>query len=149
MTSQETLNCAKLRDAFEGREAIYFEKGVIRVRVSNIRWSIGARAIHAEVEEVPTPGMPRVLFARMQPAETGPLRWTIVAGHLTTCSADTWEMGYGGWSLYFTPEFVDDLTAMASAWPTELDAWERYSRANRFLLERGACSERSERVFLD
>ena len=148
MTSQESMNCEKLRDAFEGREAIYIEKGVLRVRVENIRWNAGARRIDAEVEEVPTPGLENSLFHQRGRRELGPLRWSIGAGYLTTFSNTTWQMGYGGWSLFFAPEVVAGFINISSDWTSELDAVDRYNDALRYLMDRGAY-ERSERVFLD
>jgi hypothetical protein len=86
------------------------------------------------------------LFHRHRPHE--PLRWKIGAGYLTTFSNHTWQTGHGGWSLFFAPEVVSGLTSVAASWPAELDAWERYNRALRFLLDHDAY-ERSERVFPD
>jgi hypothetical protein len=45
----------KIRAWFEGREAIYLEKDVLLVRVSNIH---GGEYIEADVEEIPTAGLP-------------------------------------------------------------------------------------------
>jgi hypothetical protein len=42
----------EVRATFEGREAIYIEKGALRVRVSNIRGSASQAIIAAEVEEI-------------------------------------------------------------------------------------------------
>jgi hypothetical protein len=46
---------------FEGREAIYVEKGALRVRVSDLRGDVAQLYILAEVEEIPTamPSLPR------------------------------------------------------------------------------------------
>src|SRR5262245_6078502 len=38
-------------------------------------------------------------------------------------------MGYGGWSLFFAPEVVSGLASIASDWPAELNAMERYEQA--------------------
>src|ERR1035438_6113927 len=46
----------RVQASFEGREAIYIEKGVVRVRVSNIRATM-PQVIEADVEEIPTPGL--------------------------------------------------------------------------------------------
>lgn len=148
MTSQESVNCRKLRDAFEDREAIYVEKGVLRVRVQNIRCDVHARRIDAEVEEIPTRGLENTLLHGRRPNESSPLRWDIAAGYLTTFSDTTWEMGYGGWSLFFAPEIVSGLLDLASAWPPELDAADRYDDALRFLEDR-PVRDRSVRVFSD
>lgn len=136
----------KLRMAFEGREAIYIEKGVLRVRVTNIHCREGDRRIDATVEEIPTPGLSGGLF--FAPRSNEPLRWKIGAGYLTTFSDYTWQMGYGGWSLYFAPGVVSGLTNLAADWSVELDAWERYNRALQFLRNCNAY-EKAERVFPD
>jgi hypothetical protein len=148
MTPQVSLNCEKLRNAFEGREAIYIEKGVLRVRVVNIRCNVAVRRIDAEVEEILTPGLERSLFHSRQRNDPSPLRWKLGAGYLTSFSEHTWTMGYGGWSIYFAPEVVSGLVIIASNWPTELDAFERYNQAIRFLMDRNAY-EQYQRVFPD
>lgn len=145
MSSQETINCEKLRDSFEGHETIYIEKGVLRVRVENIRWNAGTSRIDAEVEEVPTPGLKPLLFPNN---ELSPLRWSIGAGYRTTFSKTTWEMGYGGWSLFFSPEIISGLISIASTWNHELNAADRYNDALHYLRNQGAY-EKSERVFFD
>lgn len=132
----DAVNCRKLRDAFEGREAIYIEKGVLRVRVTNIRRY--RREIHAEVEEVPTKGLEEFPVNWHGTQRTEPRRWNIGAGDLTEFSDRTWHMGYGGWSLFFAPEVVSGLTSVAAGWPPELDAKKRYKQALRFLLDEGA-----------
>ena len=44
----------QLRRLFEGREAIYVEKGALRVKVTDISADLAQRCIFAEVEEIPT-----------------------------------------------------------------------------------------------
>ena len=143
MDSPALLNCKRLQENFEGREAVHIEKSVLRVRVSNIRWQVDARQIHAEVEEVPTAG----LYLR-EPNAGDPLRWKIGAGYLTSFSSQTWSMGYGGWSLHFEPKIVSGLITLAAEWPNELKAADRYKAALRFLADAGAY-QTSERVFPD
>ena len=126
MRSQESENYEKLRDAFEGREAIYIDKRVLRVRVTNIRCTVSSRYIRADVEEVPTPNLAGGIPHSDQP---GPHRWRIGAGFLTTFSENRWDMGYGGWSLFFAAEVLNGLTNLAADWPADLDARERYRRA--------------------
>jgi 3',5'-cyclic AMP phosphodiesterase CpdA len=113
--------------------------------VTSIRCNV--RQVSATLEEVPTKGLERSLFRRRQINDpTAPLRWNIVAGDLTNFSDHTWKMGYGGWSLFFAPEVVIGFVSIASDWPTELDAMERYKQALRFLEDRNAYKP-SERVF--
>jgi hypothetical protein len=156
MTSQGSLNCDKLRDAFEGREAIYVERGVLRVRVSQIRCFLSTRRIDATVEEVPTPGLASGLFEGLHSLRGNPpLRWKIRTADLSMFSEHTWDMGDDGgwsrgcWTLYFAPEVVSGLTNLAATWPVDLDnAMDRHKRALAFLMDQHA-DERSERVFPD
>lgn len=147
MTTEKTLNCEQLRKAFEGREAIYTEQGVLRVRVFNIRCNINARQINAEVEEIPTTGLERSLFHRRSNGPS-PLRWKISAGQLTSFSEHIWQMGYGGWSLYFAPDVVSSLVAIAASWPAELDEFEKYNQALRFV-SRQSINAQSKNLFSD
>ena len=147
MSSQTSLNCEKLRDAFNGREAIYIEKGVLRVHVTNI--NCYAHQVYASIEEVPTRGLERSIFhrhLRQMNEPTAPLRWKISGGFLTTFSDHSWKAGYGGWSLFFSPDVVSGVVSIASDWPADLDEVERYHQALRFILNRNA-REASERVF--
>jgi len=146
MTSPECHNCVKLRDAFEGREAVYIEKGVYRVRVVNIRYSVERRWVKADGEELPTPGLLPTSFHSRRRNESGPLRWSIGGGYLTDFSEHTWHMGYGGWSLFFAPEIVIGLVKLAFAWPAELDERAQYKQVLDFLLDQHAY-EPTTRVF--
>jgi hypothetical protein len=147
MTPREQANCEALRKNFEGRDAIYLEKGVLRVRVQNIFFDLDATSIHAVIEEIPTPGLhPSLFYGKARPwSEPGhppgrypgqPLRWNIGAGDWTTFSASSWTMGYGGWSLFFEPGTIDGLIALAREWPDELGVNERYNRSLKFLYDR-------------
>ena len=144
MESQESENYERLRGAFEGREAIYLEKGVVRVRVTNIRCTVGSRYIRADVEEVPAPNLAGVTPHGDQPR---PRRWRIGAGVLTTCSENRWDMGYGGWSLFFAADVLNGFTNLVADWPADLDAGERYRRAMEFI--DGMPREPGQRVFPD
>lgn len=125
MISTDSLNCIKLRASFEGQEAIYEEKGYLRVRVSNIRYELSERRIDADVEEIPTVGLDGGRLRACMPKREGPLRWQIGAGFLTTFSDSSWQAGYGGWCLWFAPEIVDGIVRLASSWPADLDERER------------------------
>jgi hypothetical protein len=48
----------RVRELFEGREAIYQEKGALHVKVSNIQMNVHAPWICADVMEIPTAGFP-------------------------------------------------------------------------------------------
>lgn len=150
MNAEDARKCEKLRSAFEGREAIYIEKGVFRVRVINIRPEISARCISADIQEIVTPGLEfeHSLFRRWWRDPTSPLQWDIIGGFLTTFSENTWAMGYGGWSIFFAPEIVQGVVALASTWTSEMDAMARYRAVCQYLLDHHAY-ERDERVFRD
>jgi hypothetical protein len=148
VTFEDSLHCEKLRAAFEGGQAIYVEKGLLHVRVKNIVCSPSAQTIDAVVEEIPTPGLEYTHFHDLRREKSSPLQWSIGAGYLTTYSNSTWEMGYGGWSLYFAPEAVAGLINIASDWTRELSSDDRYDEALRFLEGRNSC-EQPQRVFSD
>lgn len=123
MDSTCASHCKVLRDRFEGREAIYVEKGALRVRITNIR-SEGLSVL-ADVEEVITPGLGVGFFARTHPPTTGPRRWDI-GGDPTSYSDDSWSMGYGGWELYFDPELIRAVIDFAARRPNDADPFEDY-----------------------
>ena len=146
---QVALNCEEICAIFEGKEAFYLEKGVLRVRVFNIRYDLCKRSIDMEVEEIPTKGLERSCFHR-QFVPPSPIRWSIAAGYLAMFSEQCLYAGYGGWELEFKPEVVRDLIAVAGNWPSAMDAGERYINA-REILDRirykYSPNERSRRVF--
>jgi len=131
--SDESPSILQLRANFENREAIYLEKGVLRVRVTDIRaWAV-RRVVWANVEEVPAPGLGVGLFDNRKHKEPTPLHWRIRAGYLTEFSDHCWVMGYGGWSLYFDPKVVQGVLALASRFPVDVDTHERYKRIVQFV----------------
>ena len=66
---------AQVRSWFEGRQALYLEKDILLVRVSNIR---GGDYIEADIEEIPTVGLPVfVLPVYDRSGQPRPLRWEI------------------------------------------------------------------------
>jgi hypothetical protein len=126
----------QVRALFEGREAIYVEKGALRVKVSDIR--VSRLYISAEVEEIPTAGFPVGVSFEIQRREPSPLRWSIGCGVLTRFSEQTWHMGYGGWSLFFAPRIVEGILSLAIGFPPNLHPFERYNGVLRYLEEHGA-----------
>jgi hypothetical protein len=123
----------KLRANFEQQEAIYVEKGALRVRVSDICGSVANRTVSATVEEVEAPGLGVGLFDKRRRKGATPRRWSIAAGYLTTFSEHCWEAGYGGWSLYFDPKAVEAVLELASRFPDEMDTFKRYNEIIRLL----------------
>lgn len=123
MDSTCASHCEVLRTRFEGREAIYIEKGALLVRVTNIR--LQGLSVLANVEEVITPGLGVGFFARTHPSVSGPRRWDI-GGDPASYSDDSWSMGYGGWILHFDPEFIRAVIDFAARRPNNADPYEGY-----------------------
>lgn len=126
-------HCEILRARFEGREAIYVEKGALRVRVTNIR-SVGL-SVRANVEEIITPGLGVGFLAREHSPITGPRRWDI-GGDPTSYTDDSWSMGYGGWTLYFDPEFIQAVIDFAARRPNNADPYEGYMAVCNMVVDR-------------
>ncbi len=120
-------NSEVLRTRFEGREAIYVEKGALRVRVNNIH------NLQADVEEIPTPGLGVGLWRLHRPG-TSPLRWTI-GGDPTSNSDQSWS-SYAGWILYFAPEVVQAVIEFAARCSNNPDAIEDYKGLCHLLRDR-------------
>jgi hypothetical protein len=120
------IKMEEFRARCEGREGIYVEKGVVCVRVSNIGWDAGRLNITARVEEIPTDGFPVEVFYLPERDESNSLSWTIGAGHLTMFSKHTWNMGNGGWCIFFSAEIVDGVVALAREFPEELRPFQGY-----------------------
>ena len=128
----------QVRGLFEGREAIYVEKGALRVKVSDVQGDVARLFISAEVEEIPTAGFPAGAFYEIQRLEPSPMRWSIEGGYLTTFSDHTWHMGYGGWSLFFAPRIVDGILSLALRFPDNLDPFQRYREVLDYLKDHEA-----------
>jgi hypothetical protein len=146
---QVALNCEEICANFEGKEAFYFEKGVLRVRVFNIRYDLCGRRIDMEVEEIPTKGLEQSYFHRHF-APPSPIRWSISSGYLAMFSEQCLAMGYGGWTLEFKPEVVRDLIAVAGNWPDDMESFDRYRNAREMLykiIPKYSSNEQMRRVF--
>ena len=133
MSLSNETKVEQVRGLFEGREAIYVEKGALRVKVSDVRGEVARLFISAEVEEIPTAGFPAGAFYEIQRLEPSPLRWSIEGSYLTTFSDHTWHMGYGGWSLFFAPRIVDGILSLALRFPDNLDPFQRYREVLDYL----------------
>lgn len=107
----------KVRASFEGREAIYIEKGAIRVRVNNIR-SADLGVILADIEEIPTAGFPIWIRGGGPRPLSHPLRWTIGTSVIRHFSADLWSSPpYVGWTLYFSPKLIEAIVELVTRFP--------------------------------
>ncbi len=139
-----------LRDRFEGKEAIYVEKGASRVRINKIRMDLIWGGFSAEVEEIPTSGFPGLGYhpATLDLVQLGrrnPYRWRI-GGNWAEFSEHCWYMGYGGWSLFFDPRIVKGVVDLASRFSDNTPLIERYKQIIDFLLDHHAY-ERGEPGF--
>jgi hypothetical protein len=130
MSPSENAKVEQLRKLFDGKEAIYIEKGALRVRVSHING--GRTYVSAEVEEVPTVGFPLGIFCEIQKAEPNPLHWSIGAAD-SHFSEHTWHAGYGGWSLFFAANIVEGILNLALRFPDDLGPFQRYREVLRYL----------------
>jgi hypothetical protein len=148
MPSPNEAIVEQLRARFEGREAIYVEKGALRVRVSEISGDATQLYISAVVEEIPTAGFPAGVFYEARRSQPIPLRWSIGGGYLTTFSDHTWHAGYGGWSLFFDPKIVEGVLGLALGFPSNLDPFERYKEVLHYLQAQNAY-EPTQRVFAE
>jgi hypothetical protein len=104
MNATHVENFQELRRRFEGREAIYVDRGAWHVRVSDIRLQPRFH-VAAEIERFPTPGLDVPVF-HTPAGPVPPVRWNTWGGYLTSFTENSWSCGYGGWSLYFSPKFV-------------------------------------------
>ncbi len=86
----------QLQTLFCAREAIYVEKGALRVRMNSIHRDVEKLVISAELSEIPTPGFPARVFCAVLEYEPSPQRLTIGAGFMSDFSDSTRYMGYGG-----------------------------------------------------
>ncbi len=148
MRFPDDVRVRQLQTLFSTREAIYVEKGALRVRVEAIRRDVEKLVIWAELSEIPTPGFPAGIFCAVLEHEPSPLRLTVGAGFMSNFSDSTWYMGYGGWSLFFAPRIVEGVVALAGQFPEDLHPMERYKAVLRFLEEHGAY-EPTERLFAE
>lgn len=110
------------RSFYEGREAIYIEKGALLVRVINIR--IGSQRVNItndlleylafDLEEVPTPRLPVWLKGDGPNLGPHPLKWTVGTNFETNLFSDFCGAAYGGWSMHFSPKIVAEVVEMAT-----------------------------------
>lgn len=144
-------NCELLCNLFENKEAIFIDKGAIRVRVFNIQSNLDERTIIADIEEIPTIGLGVGSFPTRESLEVEmlPLSWNISVGYKTTFSNNVWTMGYGGWVLNFNTKVIEGIVAISSDWSDTLcDSGLRYEFIQEWLKE-NSSDEAPQRVFLN
>ena len=137
---------ARFRTLFEGREAIYIEKGSLRVKVRNIRVDSSEPYARAEIEEIPTVGFPTGAICGLKSGEDL-LRSSIGSSEGTHFSEHTWHAGYPtAFVLYFSPAIVEGLVNLASHFPDSLDPYQCYREVQRYLQDYQA-QESTEDLF--
>jgi len=131
----------EVRARFEGRQAIHLEQGAARVWVSDIRRNSARCSISAEVTEIPTAGFPVGVFHEARMYDPSLRRWSIGCGYLAAFSEHRWDMGYGGWSLFFAPWIVDGIVELAQQFPPDLQPYQRYQEVLKYLQEHKAYEQ--------
>ena len=144
---EQSAGALKLRASFENREAIYLEKGALRVRVTNIHGLASRQTVFADVEEIPAAGLGVGLFDDSQRNGATALRWRIGAGYLSQFSDSRWVMGYGGWALYFDPGIIQGVLDLAARFPENMDTFERYKEVVRFMHDQPSLQRHWRAVF--
>jgi hypothetical protein len=145
----------KVREHFEGREAIYVEKGALHVRIINIQADvfpdIEMDCVALEVEEIPTVGFENTLIhERLRSFNwhaCSPLRWKTGASSLEHFWEYEFDAGYGGFVIYFAPQVVQGIVELAAQWPDELPEYERYNEVVRYLSDH--TRDRGRQLFPD
>ena len=123
----------EIRANFEGKNAIYLEKGASYVRVSNIHYDV-LGLIRADIEEIPAPGLPFRIAPR-DPSESYPLRWTIGTSQ-PSFSSDSWDgPAYVAWRVRFSPKLIEEILQMASHFPESYNPMLRYKLISRCVEE--------------
>ena len=120
----------KIRSWFEGRQAIYLEKDVLLVRVSNIR---GGDYIEADIEEIPTAGLPVYLPAYDRSGQPRPLRWKIGTNFETHFSPDYWSSQHGRWCMRFSSKLIEEVLVIASQFPEDHSPAIGYRQIRRYI----------------
>jgi len=122
----------RLRERFEGREAIYADKGLLRVRVCDITPRPGRSSVAFQVEEIRTPGLGVGAFHQLRSLPQ-PLRARLSAGWQSHFTATRWYTGMFGGTLYFSTEAIQQVVARAAQWAHETDVQECYGRVSEAL----------------
>lgn len=148
MNLQHAVIVEQIRNTYENREAIYFEKGVLRVRVHNIHIDTHNRRIEADVEEIFTPGLGTGIFYKPVWNEGRPRRWSI-GGQLASCWDVVWTMGYGGWALYFSTAVIEGIVALAASWPADLSPVERHYQILNWGMVHNVIESQPKQLFPD
>jgi hypothetical protein len=131
----------RLKQNFLNKEALYLDRFYSHVRVESIRMDVESRTIKC----VLAPGSRAEIFRG--PGDGPPASFTCGAGYLTKFSEHTWHMGYGGWTLFFHPDYLQGMLDLSASWPPEMDRWTRSQIALQWDMENDVWSEAAERIF--
>ena len=172
MTKKFIPNHVKLIKQFEGKEAIFFDQGMIKVRVFNIKANPypDRSTIQADIEEIPTEGFGIGKFRRIPAIKSSSpfskflksnywikgknrISFRIIVGHRSLFSKNEWVGDNFCWTIYFDPKFIDRAVEYAK----KMHPCKDYSENQRALegemhnLEwfvlRGSESRKYEKVF--
>ena len=125
MSARQISIFERIRDLFEGRQAVLSEKGLLRVRVISVLPR--HRRFHLRVEEIPTEGLGtgRFELCKGRPEQLFQARLGGSCEVNPSFSPDHWSCC--GTVLYFAPETVISVVqAAALAQAKGLDARERF-----------------------
>jgi hypothetical protein len=124
--------------AFEGRLAIYIEKGALLVRVSHINFDPADKLLSADIEEIPTQGLDFVAAHTREFDERSPRTWRISTSDpaCSSFSPQRWRGGvYAAWSLLFDLEVILAVTKHAASFPADIDPALAYRSVLKLLNE--------------
>ena len=133
-TPEELGLIPKVLEMFEGREAIYQEKGFLRVRVLNLRHKVGKREIEFEVEEVRTPGLGVGRFKSASKQSGGKLmRWDsfVFFDNMTTRH---WGFEQSGANFKFDPDVITAIVDRSAALSKETNDSATYNDLNHIII---------------
>lgn len=128
--------CAGLIRHFEGRDALYVEKGVLRVRVRSISVDFRGRFVWTEVRESPVDSLPPPAHFVAAGGGTRPLAWRIGAGPFTRASSQIWKAGYGAWTIFTAPKVIELVLARAAGLDPALPPGRRWQALVTGITER-------------
>lgn len=126
----ESPSIKELKALFEGKEAIFFWSGAIKVRVSKIRGSTERSQVWADIDEIQTPGLGVGGLNESWRKGQRLAHWRISAGPRTAYSENEWEYG---WFLYFDPPLIQHVLDLAANFPENMGSGDRYNAIVRYL----------------
>ena len=145
MNPEHAITIEQIRTIFLDREAIYVEKGALRVRIIGIQVNAQSGLFEVLLEEVPTPGFGVGLFHSWESDEPTPRQWSVATvGDLSEFTDDVWTGHYISWAIFFAPYVVQGVVDPAAHWPDSLETFARYNELNAWLSHHHAFSATQE-----